>query len=92
MATPTPPPRTPPRRLGLDRVPPTKPAGNREVAAAVADALRQAGKAGQLRHYNIDVLVKDGTAELSGTVASHAAARGSPEAGPGRHRREPGRR
>jgi hypothetical protein len=43
---------------------------NREVAAAVSDVLRQAGKAGQLRHYNIDVAVKDGTAELSGTVAS----------------------
>ena len=43
---------------------------NRDVAVAVSDALRQAGKAGQLRHYNIDVAVKDGTAELSGTVAS----------------------
>jgi hypothetical protein len=43
---------------------------NREVAAAISDALRQAGKAGQLRHYNIDVAVKDGTAELGGTVAS----------------------
>ncbi len=40
------------------------------VAAAAADALRQAGQAGQLRHYNIDVTVKDGTAELTGTVAS----------------------
>jgi hypothetical protein len=43
---------------------------NREVATAVSDVLRQAGKAGQLRHYNIDVAVKDGTAELSGTVAN----------------------
>jgi hypothetical protein len=56
--------------LGLDRVPETKAAGNGDVAAAVADGLRQAGKAGQLRHYNIDVVVKDGTAELGGTVAS----------------------
>jgi hypothetical protein len=38
--------------------------------AAVAECLRQAGKAGQLRCYNIDVVVKDGTAELSGTVSS----------------------
>jgi hypothetical protein len=43
--------------------------GNTDVATAVADALRQAGKSGLLRHYNIDVMVKDGTAELSGTVA-----------------------
>jgi len=59
--------------LGLDRVPalaPVAQAGNKEVAAAIGDALRQAGKAGQLRHYNIDVAFKEGTAELSGTVAS----------------------
>jgi hypothetical protein len=43
---------------------------NRDVAAAISETLRQAGKAGQLRHYNIDVMVKDGTAELSGTVAN----------------------
>jgi hypothetical protein len=40
------------------------------VASAVAEALRQAGKNGQLRHYNIDVTVKDGTTELTGSVAS----------------------
>ncbi len=56
--------------LGLDRVPAPVPAGNKEVAAAIGEALRQAGKAGQLRHFNIDVAVKDGTAELQGTVAS----------------------
>jgi hypothetical protein len=44
--------------------------GNREAATAVADALRQAAKAGQLRHYNIDVTVKYGATELSGTVAN----------------------
>jgi hypothetical protein len=43
---------------------------NGDLASAVADALRQAGKAGQIRHYNIDVTVADGTAELTGTVAS----------------------
>jgi hypothetical protein len=57
-----------PPALGLDRL--AAPAGNGEVANAVADALRQAGKAGQLRHYNIDVTVKDGTTALSGTVAN----------------------
>jgi hypothetical protein len=62
-----------PPGLALDRIP-TAPAeappGSRQVADAIGDALRQAGKAGQLRHYNIDVTVKDGTAELTGTVAS----------------------
>ena len=51
---------------------------NREVATAIADVLRQAGKAGQLRHYNIDVTVKDGTAELTGTVALLASLFGGP--------------
>jgi hypothetical protein len=59
-----------PTTLDLQRVPATKPADSKEVAAAVADCLSQAGKAGQLRCYNIDLLVKDGTAELGGTVAS----------------------
>jgi hypothetical protein len=40
------------------------------VATAVAQALRQAGSSGQLRHYTIDVTVKDGATELTGTVAS----------------------
>jgi hypothetical protein len=66
-ATPAKPASTP---LGLDHTPATKPDSNRDVATAVADGLRQAGKIGQLHYYNIDVVVKDGTAELSGTVAS----------------------
>ena len=55
--------------LGLDRVP-AAPAGNKDIAAAIGDTLCQAGKAGQLQHFNIDVTFKDGTAELTGTVAS----------------------
>jgi BON domain len=55
--------------LALDGVPAPKQATSRDVASAVAETLRQAGKAGQVRHYSIDVLVKDGTTELSGTVA-----------------------
>jgi BON domain-containing protein len=41
-----------------------------DVAAAISDALRQAGQAGLLRYYNVEVAVKDGTAELGGTVAN----------------------
>jgi hypothetical protein len=61
-----------PAALNLDPVgaATAAPADKPPTAVAVADALRQAGKAGQLRHYNIDVAVKDGTAELTGTVAS----------------------
>ncbi|HEX5270267.1 MAG TPA: BON domain-containing protein [Gemmataceae bacterium] len=58
--------------LSAEQAPAAKAVGNHEVAAAVADSLRQAGKVGQIRHYNIDVVVKDGTTQLSGTVASDA--------------------
>ena len=50
--------------------PPAAAPTNRNVASAVAEVLRQAGKNGQLRHYNIDVTVKDGVTELTGSVAS----------------------
>jgi hypothetical protein len=41
--------------------------GNRQLAATVADTLR---KSGTMRHYNIDITVNNGVAELTGTVAS----------------------
>jgi hypothetical protein len=39
---------------------------NQRIANTIADHLRQSG---QLRHYAIDVVVQDGTAEVSGNVA-----------------------
>jgi hypothetical protein len=39
---------------------------NQKIANTIAEHLRQSG---QLRHYAIDVAVRDGSAELSGTVA-----------------------
>jgi hypothetical protein len=58
-----------PARLGVAPNPPAA-AGpavsvNQQVAIAIADHLRQSG---QLRHYDIDVVFRDGVAEVSGTV------------------------
>lgn len=39
---------------------------NQKVADTIAEHLRQSG---QLRHYNIDIVFQDGTAEVSGMVA-----------------------
>ncbi len=41
--------------------------GNQQLAATVAETLR---KSGSMRHYNIDITVNNGVAELTGTVAS----------------------
>jgi hypothetical protein len=64
-------PALPPANKAADPAPkPPTPPGNRQIATAITEVLGKAGKAGQLRYYNIDVTVKDGTTELTGTVAS----------------------
>jgi hypothetical protein len=59
-----------PARLQVDRgtvlVPSGDAAGNQKLADSIAEHLRQSA---QLRRYQIDVTVVDGTTELSGTVA-----------------------
>jgi BON domain-containing protein len=59
-----------PPRLGVEASRPVaeRPglSANQQVANTIADHLRQSG---QLRHYSIDVVVQDGTAEVSGNVA-----------------------
>ncbi len=42
------------------------PSPNQRIANTIADHLRRSG---QLRHYHVDITFRDGTAELSGTVA-----------------------
>jgi hypothetical protein len=45
---------------------PAQPFANQQVANAIGDALRQSG---QLTHFDVGVTFRDGTVELSGTVA-----------------------
>jgi hypothetical protein len=58
-----------PARFGP--APPARPqvSANQRAADAIAEHLRQSGR---LRHYRIDVVYQDGTAELSGTVTDQA--------------------
>jgi BON domain len=59
-----------PTRLNIDPgpalTPHLGPAVNQKLAEAIAEHLRQSGR---LRHYAIDVVFQDGTADLTGTVA-----------------------
>jgi hypothetical protein len=57
-----------PARLPLERslAPAALASADQALADTIADHLRQSG---QLRHYQIDVTCRNGTAELSGTVA-----------------------
>jgi hypothetical protein len=59
-----------PARLAVERgqaiAPPRQFSENQKNADIIADQLRQSG---QLHHYAIDVVFRDGTAELIGTVA-----------------------
>lgn len=59
-----------PPRLGVEASRPVSQrpelSANQQVANTIADHLRQSG---HLRHYSIDVVVQDGTAEVSGNVA-----------------------
>lgn len=59
-----------PPRLGVDADRPVaqRPSlsANQKVVNTIADHLRQSG---QLRHYSIDIVYQDGTAEVSGNVA-----------------------
>jgi BON domain len=58
-----------PPRLGIAVAQPLPSAAvspNQKLADAIAYQLRQSG---QLRHYTVDVAIRDGNAELSGTVA-----------------------
>ncbi len=59
-----------PARLGLDQGQPLKPAADRAANQRQADAIAaQLRQSGQLHRYNVDILFRDGAAELSGSVA-----------------------
>jgi hypothetical protein len=59
-----------PARLQVERgsafSPSALPSPNQQLADTIAEHLRQSG---QLHHYQVDVICRDGTAELSGSVA-----------------------